>query len=247
MNLVNIEGKWTLITGASRGIGRQIALYMAERGANVVIHSRDLSHTASLEEEIKQKGVACLAVACDLADELAVRQMADGVMKKVNIDILFNNAGIQTPPAPIFYQVDYDAFITTYKVNTIAPMILIEKFLPHMLKQKFGRIINSTSGIHDQPEQAAYAASKGAIDKITKDLSSKLTATGVLINIADPGWIKTDLGGEKATHDIASVIPGIVIGAFVEEEDINGAWIPVQRFTGMTLEEAVAMSPALVR
>lgn len=247
MNLVNIEGKWILVTGASRGIGREIALYMASLGANVVVHSRVLSHTETLVKKIKEQGVDCFAVACDLSDEVAVRQMADEILKQVNIDILFNNAGVQTPPQATFYQVDCQAFIWTYKINTLAPMILIEKFLPHMLEQKFGRIINSTSGIHDQPEHAAYAASKGAIDKVTKDLASKLIGTGVLINIADPGWIKTNLGGPNATHDVSTVIPGIVIGAFVEEEDINGAWIPVQRFSGMSLDQAVAMSPALVK
>jgi len=245
--MVNIEGKWVLVTGASRGIGREIALYMASHGGNMIVHSRDLSHTQTLVEEIKAKGVDCLAYACDLSDEAAVRQMADDILKKVNIDVLFNNAGVQTPPQSTFYHVDAQAFIWTYKINTLAPMILIEKFLPYMLKQKFGRIINSTSGIQNQPEQAAYAASKGAIDKLTKDLSSKLNGTGVLINIADPGWIRTDLGGPYASHDVSTVIPGIVIGAFVEEEDINGAWIPVQRFRGMSLNEAVAMSPVLVK
>ncbi|MCL1991013.1 MAG: SDR family oxidoreductase [Defluviitaleaceae bacterium] len=245
--MVNVEGRWTLVTGASRGIGREIALYMAKQGANLVVHSRDLAHTKNLVDEIKGYNVDCFAVACELSDEKATRQMADDILKRVEIDILFNNAGVQAPSQESFYGIDCEAFVWTYKVNTLAPMILIEKFLPHMLNQKFGRIINSTSGIKDQPEQAAYAASKGAIDKITKDLSAKLVGTGVLINIADPGWIKTELGGPYASHDVSTVIPGIVIGAFAEEEDINGAWIPVQRFRGMSLDEAVAMSPALVK
>lgn len=245
--MVNVEGKWVMVTGASRGIGREIAIYMAREGANVVVHSRDLGHTQSLVKDVKAQGVDCLAVACELSDEKAVRVMADEVLNRVKIDILFNNAGVQAPPQASFYGVDCQEFMWTYKINTLAPMILIEKFLPHMLTQKFGRIINSTSGIKDQPEQAAYAASKGAIDKITKDLSSKLLGTGVLLNIADPGWIKTDLGGPHASHDVSTVIPGIVIGAFVEEEDINGAWIPVQRFKGMDLDKAVTMAPALVK
>lgn len=245
--MVNIDGKWVLVTGASRGIGREIALYMASLGANLVVHSRHLSHTLTVIEEIKAHGVDCFAVACELSDEAAVRKMADEILEKVDIDILFNNAGVQPEASSIFYEVDSEAFIWTYKINTVVPMILIEKFLPHMLKQKFGRIINSTSGIYDQPERAAYAASKGAIDKITKDLASKLMGTGVVVNIVDPGWINTDLGGPEATHDVSTVIPGIVIGAFVEEEDINGAWIPVQRFKDMSLEEAIAMSPALVK
>jgi len=244
--MVNVEGKWVLVTGASRGIGREIALNMAKHGANVVLHSRNLTHTESVLKDILAQGVKAFAVACDLADADAVRKMADEVLAQVNIDILFNNAGVQTKPNATYYTVNHEDFLWTYKINTIAPMILIEKFLPHMLAQQFGRIINSTSGIKNQPELAAYAASKGAIDKITKDMAIKLKGTGVLINIADPGWIKTELGGAFATHDVSTVIPGIILGAFVEEEDINGAWIPVQRFKDMTLVEAVSMSPALV-
>ena len=245
--MINIEGKWALVTGASRGIGREIALNMAKLGVNVVVHSRNSAHTAGLVKDILAQGVDCFSVACELSDEGAVRKMAQDISKKVNIDILFNNAGVQARPQSNFYGLDSEAFLWTFKINTLAPMILIEEFLPHMLKQKFGRIINSTSGISNQPSHASYAASKGAIDKITRDLSSQLVGTGVLINIADPGWIKTDLGGNQAKYDVSTVIPGSILGAFVEEEDINGAWIPVQAFKGMSLEEAISLAPTLVK
>jgi len=245
--MVDVKGKWTLVTGASRGIGREIALNMAKRGSNVVVHSRNLAHTEELVEEIKSLGVDCFAVACELSDEETVRHMARELSKKARIDILFNNAGVQAKPQSKFYGLDSEAFLWTYKVNTLAPMILIEELLPHMLEQKFGRIINSTSGIHNQPEQSAYAASHSAIDKITQELATKLKGSGVLINLADPGWIKTDLGGPSATHEVSTVIPGSIIGAFVEEEDIHGAWIPVQRFRGMNLEDAISLAPTLVK
>lgn len=245
--MVDVQGKWTLVTGASRGIGREIALDMARRGSNLVVHSRQLANTATLVKEVEALGVKCLPVACELSDESAVREMARSLLKKAPIDILFNNAGVQTKPQSKFYGLDSEAFLWSYKVNTLAPMILIEELLPHMLKQKFGRIINSTSGLHNQPEQSAYTASHSAIDKVTKELAFKLKGSGVIINLADPGWIKTDLGGPSATYEVKTVIPGSILGAFVQEEDIHGAWIPVQRFRGMTLEEAISLAPTLVK
>lgn len=119
-------------------------------------------------------------------------------------------------------------------------MLLIEGFLPKMLEQNFGRIINTTSGIKNQPEQGAYAASKGALDKLTKDLVNQLATKDVTINLADPGWVRTDLGGADAHHEVGSVIPGMVLGAFVEK-GVSGEWISAQKFAGKTLDEALAL------
>ncbi|MCL1950336.1 MAG: SDR family oxidoreductase [Turicibacter sp.] len=244
--MVNVEGKWVLVTGASRGVGREIAIYMAKKGANVVVHSRSLTSTAGLVEEILGHGVDCFSVSCELSDEGATREMARNILNKVPIDILFNNAGVQAKPQKNFYGLDSDAFLWSFKVNTLAPMILIEEMLPGMLRRGFGRIVNATSGICNQPEYSSYAASTAAIDKITRDLSSKLAGTGVVLNMADPGWVRTDLGGPDASNDVATVIPGSVIGAFVEEEELQGSWIPVQAFKGMELEEALSLAPSLV-
>jgi len=108
-----------------------------------------------------------------------------------------------------------------------------------MIERGFGRVVNVTSGIKNEPEQAAYSASKAALDKFTKDLSSKLDGTNVMINLADPGWCRTDLGGPNAPNPVESVIPGIVVGAFIDDKK-SGRLFPAQAFTGLTLEEAVA-------
>jgi NAD(P)-dependent dehydrogenase (short-subunit alcohol dehydrogenase family) len=99
--------------------------------------------------------------------------------------------------------------------------------------------VNTTSGIRLEPEQAGYSASKAALDKITIDLGSKLEGTNVLINLTDPGWCRTDLGGSQAPNAPESAIPGIVVGAFVDDKK-SGRYLSAQSFTGMTLEQAVA-------
>ena len=107
----------------------------------------------------------------------------------------------------------------------------------------FGRIVNTTSGIALQPEQTAYSASKAALDKITIDLGSKVQGTNVLINLTDPGWCRTDLGGPHAPNAPESAIPGIVVGAFVDDRK-SGRFLNAPHFTGMTLEDAVKKAEA---
>lgn len=238
--MLNVEKKWVLITGASRGIGREIALAMAKRGANIIVHSRKLEHTNSLVEDIKSLGVEVFPVAAELSNEEEVRVMADTILEKTPVDILFNNAGVQTESQDPFWKVNAEDYLWTYKVNVIAPMILIEKCLPGMLERDFGRIINTTSGVKDQPHQGAYAASKGALDKLTKDYSAELNGKNITINAVDPGWIKTDMGGDRASHDVGTVIPGMIVGAFVPQE-VSGQWLAAQDYRGKSLEEAVTM------
>jgi NAD(P)-dependent dehydrogenase (short-subunit alcohol dehydrogenase family) len=108
-----------------------------------------------------------------------------------------------------------------------------------MIERGFGRVINTTSGIKNEPEQAGYSASKAALDKFTKDLGSKLECTDVLISLADPGWCRTDLGGPKAPNSVESAIPGILVGAFIDDKK-SGRLFPAQDFSGISLKEAVA-------
>ena len=110
--------------------------------------------------------------------------------------------------------------------------------LPGMVDQGFGRIINTTSGIALDPQQAGYSASKAALDKVTVDLGSKYDGTNVILSLADPGWCRTDLGGPNAPNPPESALPGVLIGAFVDDRR-SGRLFAAPHFSGMTLEHAV--------
>ena len=110
-----------------------------------------------------------------------------------------------------------------------------------MIERGFGRVINVTSGIKNQPEQAAYSTSKAALDKFTTDLGYKLEGSNVMINLTDPGWCRTDLGGPRAPNAVESCIPGITVGAFVDNKK-SGRFYPAQDFTGMSLDAAVVLA-----
>ena len=107
-----------------------------------------------------------------------------------------------------------------------------------MIDAGFGRIVNTTSGIALDPHQAAYSASKAALDKITVDLGSTVEGTDVMINLTDPGWCRTDLGGPQAPNPPESALPGLVVGAFVDDGK-SGRLFAAQEYTGLTFEEAV--------
>ena len=154
------------------------------------------------------------------------------------IDILLNNAGLQ-----IAYRTDYlstpaEDYTESFKINTIAPMMICYHYLPQMIKRGFGRILNTTSGIALDPQQAGYSASKAALNKVTIDVGSKVNGTDVMINLADPGWCRTDLGGPHAPNAPESTIPGIVAGVFADDRK-SGRIFGAQSFAGMTLKEAV--------
>jgi len=237
--MVNVKGKWALITGASRGIGYLSALFMAEQGCNLVLHSRSKEHCAKVLEEVKAKGVEAYTVEAELTDLAQVEKMlADIDAKGTPISIVLNNAGLQ-----IAYRVDYlntpvSDYTESFKINTIAPAMICYHFLPRMIENGFGRILNTTSGIRLDPHQAGYSASKAALDKITVDLGHTVNGTDVMINLTDPGWCRTDLGGPNAPNAPESAIPGIVVGAFLDDKK-SGRFLGAQVFAGMTLEEAV--------
>lgn len=238
--MVQVKGKWAFITGASRGIGNLTAKFMARQGCNLILHSRKKEHCAKLLEEVKSMGIEAYSVEAELSDLDSVQAMLAEIDRMgMTIDIVLNNAGMQ-----IAYRTDYcktpvSDYTESFKINTIAPAMICYHFLPKMIERGFGRIVNTTSGIRLEPEQAGYSASKAALDKITIDLGSKVNGTNVMINLTDPGWCRTDLGGPYAPNAPESAIPGIVVGAFVDDKK-SGRYLNAPHFTGLTLEDAVA-------
>ena len=237
--MINVKGKWALITGASRGVGYQTALFMAKQGCNLILHSRSLEHTQKIEKEVKSLGIDAYCVQAELANHEEVVAMLDHIEAKgTQVDIVFNNAAVQIAYRTDYYNTPVEDFEMSFRINFISIATICNRLIPSMIERGFGRIINTTSGIKNEPEQSGYAASKAALDKFTKDLASRLDGTDVIISLTDPGWCRTDLGGPQATSPVESVIPGIAVGAFVDDKK-SGRFLHAQNFVGMSLEEAV--------
>ena len=242
--MYEVRGKWALITGASRGIGYLSALFMARQGCNLILHSRCLNHTEKVLREVRAMGVSARGVEADLNDLVAVEHMLEEIdAMQVPVDIVLNNAGLQ-----VAYRTDYlrtppEDYVISFNVNTIAPAMICYHFLPGMMERGSGRIVNTTSGIALDVCQAGYSASKAALDKLTIDLGSRVEGTDVMINLTDPGWCRTDLGGPQAPNAPESAIPGIVVGVFVNDKK-SGRYLGAQHFAGLKLEEAVKKAEA---
>lgn len=242
--MVNVKGRWALITGAARGIGYLTAKFMAEQGCNLILHSRNITHTEKVAEEVKAMGVEAYAVQAELSDLDSVQKMLEEIDNLgVRVDIVLNNAGMQIAYRTDYFKTPVEDYTESFKINTVAPAMICYHFMPKMIENGFGRILNTTSGIRLEPEQAGYSASKAALDKITIDLGSKVEGTDVMINLTDPGWCRTDLGGPHAPNAPESAIPGIVVGAFVDDKK-SGRYLNAPFFTGMTLEDAVKKAEA---
>lgn len=127
-----------------------------------------------------------------------------------------------TPYYENYWDHTWTDWMDSFKVNVMAMYSLCRAFIPAMIEQGFGRVINTTSGIMDQPELAPYGASKWGVNKLTDDIKVKLVDTGVRINTLDPGWCRTDLGGPQADHDVTEVLPGVLAPALIENDGANG-------------------------
>ena len=237
--MVDVKGRWALITGASRGIGKGVAIFMAERGCNLILQGRKAENCEETLKEVTALGVEAYAIGAELSKPEEVQRMLDEIDKKTaQVDIVFNNAGVQVAYRTDYLKTPVSDYEQSFLINTIAPMMICYHFLPKMAERGFGRIINTTSGIRREPEQAGYSASKAALDKVTMDLANVYDGTDVMINITDPGWCRTDLGGPNAPNSPESSLPGVAVGAFVDDKK-SGRDFAAGLFHGMSLEEAV--------
>ena len=225
-----LAGRWALVTGSSRGIGQQIALGLANHKCNVIIHGRKLEGTELTRALLEPMGVGTLAVAGDLATEAGVAAIVTGIANGPGyVDILYNNAAIQNPWKEM-WDISPQDWLMTFQINLFAMIQLCNAFAPGMKTRGYGRIINLTSGIRDTPQLAPYSVSKAAVDKYTQDLAAELRGTNVLVNTLDPGWLKTDMGGENAPGTVESVLPGALVPALLPDHGSSGRFYAAQDF-----------------
>lgn len=220
---MSLNGKTALVTGASRGIGRAIALRLAEDGANVaVIYAGSADKAKAVVNEITALGVNAKAYRCNVADSAAVNETVKAVTNDLGkIDILVNNAGITRDGLMLrMKDEDFDAVLDT---NLKGAFNMIRACYSGFIRKKSGRIINisSVSGIMGNAGQANYSASKAGVIGLTKSVARELAFRGITCNAVAPGFIQTDM--TENLGDNNPLLNSIPLGRMGKPEDIAAA------------------------
>ena len=207
-----LEGKVALVTGASRGIGRVIALALAERGAFVIVNYSGSEQMANeTVKEIHVVGGRGIAYQCNVADYLACGEMITTLVKEYkHIDILVNNAGITRDN--LLVKMSEEDFDTVVDVNLKGCFNTMKHLSRQLLKQRSGKIINitSVSGIMGNPGQANYCASKAGVIGLTKSVARELGSRGITVNAIAPGLIETEMT-EKLPEAVKEAMLGQIL------------------------------------
>ena len=214
-----------VVTGAARGIGRRVALVLAEEGFRIV--ANDLATPEETLEELRSAGAKTLSVPGDVSDEAEVREIAGAVMEEFGrIDVLVNNAGISAiVPAEEMTLAEWKR---TLAVNLTGPFLMCREFGKMMLERGSGSVVNvaSVAGLLGVSDRAAYNASKHGLIGLTRTLAAEWGGRGVRVNAVCPGWVKTEMdeedqaGGGYTDADIEGRVP---MARFAAPEDVARA------------------------
>ncbi|MEO0629824.1 MAG: 3-oxoacyl-[acyl-carrier-protein] reductase, partial [Planctomycetota bacterium] len=212
------------VTGASRGIGKAIALRLAQEGRHVVLASRSEGPLSEVKSQIEQAGGSASVCAVDVSDRDALADAVTTTAKDHGrFDILVNNAGITRDNLLMRMSLDeWDAVIST---NLTSAFVAMKAAARPMMKGKFGRIVNiaSTSGLVGNAGQANYAAAKSGLVGMTRSVARELGGKGVTANVVAPGFINTDMTGDLPEDVIDSIKSMVQVGRLGEPEDIASA------------------------
>lgn len=239
----DLANRVALVTGASRGIGRAIAIALAEAGASVAVNYRERSADAqSVVTEIQAIGRRALAVGADVSDSAAVTEMVRRITGELGpVDVLVNNAGIA-----IIRGIDdltEEEFDTTIAVNLKSAFLCTKAVLPHMRAQRWGRIVNISSGAARGAGGVGlhYNASKAGMEGLTRGYAARLVKDGITVNAVAPSLIETDM----VRSGLASSPGRIPMGRFGTSEEVAQAVLMVTGnayMTGQTIQLNGGMS-----
>ena len=202
---MKLRNRTALITGASRGIGRAIALAFAAEGADLAITARSHQDLELLRSQADAMGVRCVTVAADLSESHSIETIFTHVYQAFDhVDILVNNAGVGSSidPKPLIH-FDDQIWDMTFQVNVKAPYLLCKQFVPNMIERKYGRIINisSLAGKAGLLHGSAYSASKHALLGMTRSLAAEVVSDGITVNAICPGAVRTVTNEPRMTYD----------------------------------------------
>lgn len=222
--MTSLSGRTALVTGASRGIGREVARTFAAHGADVAIVARSAEPLESLAAEITTMGRTCVVIIADVLEEDSAQRIAAEALAGLgSVDILVNNAGGNSFMSPVV-GMRPSGWRKTLSLNLDVIFALIQSVLPAMVEAKRGSIINvaSVAGLRGAPLMSHYGAAKAALISLTQSLAVETAQSGVRVNALVPGWIDTDLTDFLRQNDAAEsgVLARVPMGRWGRAEEI---------------------------
>ena len=204
--------KTVLITGASRGVGRETAGELTKRGYRVYLGTRDLKANG---EPVEDMSAEAFWIRMDVSDSQSIRRAAKWLAGRESIlDVLINNAGIYPDGGHSILNISRDQLGETFQTNTFGPIEVTQAFLPILRKSTAARVINVSSGYGQldglSAQVPSYSLSKLALNGFTRMMADTLKANGIAVNSIDPGWVRTRMGGSSATRSVSEGAAGIV-------------------------------------
>jgi NAD(P)-dependent dehydrogenase (short-subunit alcohol dehydrogenase family) len=225
--LMNLEGRVSVVTGGATGLGLQMATGLAEAGSHIVVCSRKLENCEAAAQQVTKLGVQALAVACDVTKPEQVEAMKEATLKKFRrVDILVNNAGRAWAAPP--EDTPLERWQQVFDLNITAPFLCAQVLGREMIKQKRGKIINiaSIAGLVGRNPRAyssiSYSASKGALVNFTRDLAVKWAQHNIQVNAICPGFFVTPLNQKLYEKNKENIDREIPLGHTGGPDDLKG-------------------------
>jgi len=219
---MELYGKVSLVTGASRGIGRAIAVSLAEAGSDVAINYASNSEAAeAVAQQVRGLGRRARTYRADVADQEQINTMCSSVLEEFGaVHVLVNNAGITRDRS--FLKLSQKDWDDVMRVNLDGPVMLTRALLPSMIEQSWGRIINITSIVAQMGNfgQSNYAAAKGAIESFTRTLAREVALKGITVNVVAPGFIETDMTSVVPAEILETVRKATPVGRLGRSEEV---------------------------
>lgn len=224
--MIDLAGKTAVVTGASRGIGRAIAVGYAAAGAQVALVARSADGLAEVRSEIESAGGRALTLSCDVTDRDAVRAMVQAAIVALgSVDVVVNNAGGTSFMVP-FAELRFDGWEKVMRLNVDSIVHVTQAIGPHLLGRQAGSVINvaSIAGLGGTPALAPYGASKAAVVSLSRSLAMEWGSAGVRVNALCPGWTATDLNSNLWTDDriSARMMAGVPLGRWAQPAEMVG-------------------------
>jgi NAD(P)-dependent dehydrogenase (short-subunit alcohol dehydrogenase family) len=223
-----------LVTGSNRGIGLEVCRQLLGAGHRVALTGRDLDRVRVVAESLEADARQAIAVALDVRDPSTIASAQRTIDAQLGpVDIVINNAAVLVAESTEVLDISLDDYRETLETNLLGAIAVCQVFVPGMAERRYGRVVNVSSGAGQlgglSTYAPAYSMSKVALNGFTKILAATYRSRGVLVNAADPGWVRTDMGGRHAPRSVEQGADTIVWLATLDARGPTGGFFRDRR------------------